>query len=227
MPLGSIIDGRSCRLRGIDACRLHDWFLAGGAPCEASTRAVGIHGSGQELPPARHQCRLLACISAGRCCLQALLLAGAAVFELLLAGAACMNCRLPEPLFSRHRRRRSRRAGGIHGCWQELPPARPQRMPLALLLAGAAHMPCGRPLVSSEVAGRGCRRRGLSTFRGHPWWRAGVAGRSCRRRGLSTCRVHALLPVGAAAFDASSRDVCVHCCWQELPPAILQRMPLA
>ena len=50
---------------------------------------------------------------------------------------------------------------------------------------------------------------------------------SCRRRGLSTCLLHAVLRVGAAAFEASSRDVCVHFGWQEMPPARPQRMPLS
>ena len=54
-----------------------------------------------------------------------------------------------------------------------------------------------------------------------------VAGRSCRWRGISACRLHPLLLAGAAAGEASPHAACIHCCWQELPLATHQRMPLA
>ena len=43
MPLASIVAGRSCRWRGISACRLHPLLLAGAAAGEASTHAACIH----------------------------------------------------------------------------------------------------------------------------------------------------------------------------------------
>ena len=39
-----------------------------------------------------------------------------------------------------------------------------------------------------------------------------VAGKSCRRRGLSACCVHPLLPAGAAAGEAPADSACIHCC---------------
>ncbi len=95
---------------------------------------------------------------------------------------------------------------GIHRCWQELPPARPQHTPLACI-----------------VAGRSCRRRGTRTCRLHPALLAGAAAGEAsahaarmhrcwqerRRRGLNACRLQQIL------------------CWQELPEARLRRMPCA
>ena len=116
----------------------------------------------------------------------------------------------------------------IHCCWQELPPARPQHMPLACI-----------------VAGRSCRRRGTSACRLHaacmhccwqvlpPAWHQRtllasiVAGRSCRRRGTSTRRWHPLWLAGAAAGEATAHAACMHCRCQVLPGARLRRMPFA
>ena len=54
-----------------------------------------------------------------------------------------------------------------------------------------------------------------------------VASRGGRRRDLSACRLHALLPAGAAASEASVHAACMHGCWQELPSARSQCMPLS
>ena len=82
-------------MRGIDACRGHPLLLAGASAGEASVHAARMHYCWQVLPACinfgrRHRFRIMA----GRCCLHALLLAGAAVFEAL----SCM-----------------------HYCWQVLP----------------------------------------------------------------------------------------------------------
>ena len=114
MPFASIVAGRSCRFRGIDACRLHPVLLAGVAGGEASSHAVCIHCCWQELPVARHQRMPLASVAAGRSCrwrgfdacrLRPLLLAGAAggeasahavcIHRLQLAAAFMPGCRNP------------------------------------------------------------------------------------------------------------------------------------
>ena len=53
-----------------------------------------------------------------------------------------------------------------------------------------------------------------------------VAGRGCRQRDLRVFHLHELVLAGAAAFEASTNAVHIQFCWQELPPARLQRMPL-
>jgi hypothetical protein len=130
MMLAFIVASRCCRRRGTSACRLHALLLAGASAFQASTRAAAggtsayttcMHCCWQELPRSRHRRIPFASIAAGRCCrrrglsacrLHALLLAGAAAGE-VLAHAACSHC-----------------------CWQELPPASNERMPLASIVAG-------------------------------------------------------------------------------------------
>ena len=137
MPLVGIVAGRSCRLRGVRACRRQPLLRAGAARGTASAHAVCTHCCWQEKPPlARHHRMTCAFIVASRCCrrrgtsacrVQALSLAGAAAFQ-ASTHAGCIQC-----------------------CWQERPPAGPQRMPLA-------HR---RIPFASIAAGRFCHRRGL------------------------------------------------------------------
>ena len=102
-------------------------------------------------------------------------------------------------------------AAYIQCCWQGLPPAWPQRMPRACI-----------------VAGRGGCRRGLNACRTASAHAVCFdAGRCCRRRGLSACRLHAWLLAGAAAGEVLVHAACSHCGWQELPSASNERMPLA
>ena len=206
MPLAFIVVGRSCRRRGLSTCRSHALLLAGAAAGEEPAHAACMHCCWQVLPPAWHQRTLLASIVAGRSCRRRgtstrrwhpLLLAGAAAGE-TTAHAACMHC-----------------------CCQVLPVARLRRMPFASIVAAAGEAPahaacmhcCGQVLPLS--------RHRRVTFA------SSVAGRRCRRRDLSVCRLHAFLLAGAAAFEASAHAVYIQCCWQELPPARPQRMPLA
>ena len=166
MPWASIVAGRSCHRRGLSACRTKALLSAGAAVGAEQAHAPCIQCGWQELPPARPQHMPLACRVAGRgrrrrgnsaCRLQQILLAGAA------RGTA------------------SAHSVGFHRGWLVLPPARPQRMPLA------------------------CR----------------VAGRSGRRR------VQPLLLAGAAVGKQRAHAPCIHWGWQEKPPVQPQHMLLA
>jgi hypothetical protein len=112
MPLACLVDGRSRRFRGIDACRLHPVMLAGAAAGEASAHAVGTHCCWHELPSARPQCMPHAGTVAGRSYrrrgtiagpLHSLLLAGVAAGEASAHAARMYCCGQVRPL-SRHRR---------------------------------------------------------------------------------------------------------------------------
>ena len=139
---------------------------AGAAVGAEQAHAPCIQCGWQELPPARPQHIPLACRVAGRgrrrrgnsaCRLQQILLAGAAR-GMASAHSVC-----------------------FHRGWLVLPPARPQRMPLA----------------------------------------CSVAGRSGRRR------VKPLLLTGAAVGKQRAHAPCIHWGWQEKPPVQPQHMLLA
>ena len=150
--------------------------------------------------------------------------------ELVLAGAAAFEA--------------STTAVHIQFCWQELPPARLQRMPLVGIVAARSFRwqgvrACRRQPLLRAGAARGtasahavcthcCWQEKPPLARHHRMTCAFiVASRCCRRRGTRTCRVQALSLAGAAAFQASTHAGCIQCCWQERPPAGPQRMPLA
>ena len=122
---------------------------------------------------------------------QALLLAGAAAGE--FAGAAAGEA--------------SAHAVCIQSCWQELPPA--------------------RQASASDSCVHCCWQEPPFSRHRHMPFAPSDVGRCCRRRGLSTCRGHPLLLVGAAVGEASVHAACRHCRWQVLPPARNKRMPLA
>ena len=130
MPLVCSAAGRSCRRRGASARRWLSSLRAGAAAGEAPAHSAGIHLYWQELPPARPQRTPLACIAAGRSC-QWHGFGACRLHKLWLAGEAA-GCEAPS------------HDAGSQCCWQERPPARHQRRPLA----------CG-------VAGRSCRFRGI------------------------------------------------------------------
>ena len=195
--LASIVAGRSCRRRGLSACRKHC--------CWQELPPASL----QELPPARPQRMPLACIVVGRngrlrglsaCRLHPLLLAGVAACE-LQADAPCIHC-----------------------WWQELPPVKPQHMLLACIVACRSCRRRGtsasrlHPLLLAGAA--------ASEAPAHAACRD-AAGRSCRQRGTNACRLPPLLMAGAADGEASAHVSCMHCCWQGLPPAKHRRMPLA
>ena len=69
--VASIVVRRSCRQRGIRACRLHLLSLAGVAACEAPAHAACNHCRSQELPVAGHPRMLLASIVVRRSCWRA------------------------------------------------------------------------------------------------------------------------------------------------------------
>ena len=129
---------RTCRWRGVSACRLHPGLLAGAADGEAAVRAVCIHCWWQELPLARHQRMPLASRVAGRSCRWRGISAGR-LHPLLLAGAAAGEA--------------SEHAACTHCCWQELPVARHQRMPLAPNVAGKSCR--GEPWCCGAACGSG------------------------------------------------------------------------
>ncbi len=153
MPLASIIVGRSGRLRGFDACRLHVWLLdacrrhpLARAVC-IQRRWQSIQAAWQELPHARHRRMPSASVAVGRSCRRQgtdpcrshpLLMAGVAGCE-ALTRAACMT-----------------------GLWQEAPLARHRRVPSA-----------------SMAPGRSIRRRGISAGRLHALLLAGAACWHC------------------------------------------------
>ncbi len=158
VPVASSVAGRNCRRRDLSVCHLHALLLAGAAAFKASTHSVCIHCCWQVLPPARPHRMLLACIVAGRsgrrrglsaCRLQPLLLAGAAAGE-QRAHAPCIHCCWQEkpPVKPQHMllagivacrscRRRGTSACRLHALLLAgLPPARPQRKPLAWIVSG-------------------------------------------------------------------------------------------
>jgi hypothetical protein len=180
MLLAAIVAGRSCRRRATSACPLHPLVLAGEAAGGASAHAACMHCCLQELPPARHQRKPLASIVAGRSCRQrstgACRVQGCCWQELPPARHQCMP--LASIVDGRSCRRRGlstcvlhalllagaaageapSHAACIHRGWQERPPARPQRISLACI-----------------VAGRSCQLRGFGACRLHPSLLAGEA----------------------------------------------------
>jgi hypothetical protein len=166
MLRASSVVSRSCRRRGTSRYCLHPLLLVGAADAEASVHAASIaagrscrrrvcrscrrrglstcmHGCLQVPPQARRQRMPLVCSAAGRSRRRR----GASTRRLLssLRAAAAAG-------------EASARFAAIHCYWQELPPARSQRMWPACI-----------------VAGRSCRRRGTSAGRLHPLLLVGAA----------------------------------------------------
>ena len=204
MPLVGIVAGRSFRWQGVRACRRQTLLRAGAARGTASAHAVCTHCCWQEKPPlARHHRMTCAFIVASRCCrrrgtsacrVQALSLAGAAAFQ-ASTHAGCIQC-----------------------CWQERPPAGPQRMPLA-------HR---RIPFASIAAGRFCHRRGLIACCLHasfsptsmsltrlgaaPALTNGVGGRGLRHRqvlDVNKCQLHRRREVPAGLRGGPSGIACL------------------
>ena len=174
MPFASLVSGRSCRRRGISACRLHPVFQAGAAAAEASTHpGPKPDPTRPEAGPARARpdptralpdqagfdmpIRCSACIG---CCWQEPWRRGiitCRLHPLFLAGAAGGEV--------------SPQAVSINSFWQELPAASLRCMALA-----------------ASVSGRSCRRRGFNACRLHPlFWQEFAGGRASTHGACIQC----------------------------------------
>ena len=178
MPLTSSVAGRTLLvdvpLRRLDL----EVGGLGGQHLETGGRvraAVVLAGPGEPW------CCGAACGSGEPCCgVPLVLLAG----PLLLAGAAA--CEVPA------------HAACTHCCRQERPLARPQRMPLAWV-----------------VARRTCRGRGVSAVRWHPLWFAGPpAGEVPGHGACIHCRLQDLPQASYQRMALASSVACRTCRWR-------------